>query len=81
MKGKDIGIPKYAGAHESRSPYDFLLELEKYKMAVDCTYEEMLRYVVPLALTEMQIRGSISSERIYLVGVILLMHSGRNFNR
>jgi hypothetical protein len=52
MKGKDISIPKYAGAHESRTPYDFLLELEKYKMAVDYTYEEMLKFVVPLALTE-----------------------------
>jgi hypothetical protein len=52
MKGKDISIPKYAGAQESRTPYDFLLELEKYKMAVDYTYEEMLKFVVPLALTE-----------------------------
>jgi hypothetical protein len=52
MRGKDISIPKYAGPHESRTPYDFLLELEKYKMIVDYTYEEMLKFVVPLALTE-----------------------------
>jgi hypothetical protein len=32
MRGNDISIPKYAGAHESRTPYDFLLELEKYKI-------------------------------------------------
>jgi hypothetical protein len=50
LKTSDIRIPKYIGASDSRTPYDFLLELEKYQSIVGYTEEEMLTYVVPLAL-------------------------------
>lgn len=52
LKTSDIRIPKYVGASDARTPYDFLLELEKYQGIVGYNEEEMIAYVVPLALQE-----------------------------
>ncbi|CAG7728687.1 unnamed protein product [Allacma fusca] len=52
LKTSDISIPKYSGAHEKKTPYDFLIELEKYQKAVGYSEDEMLAQVIPLALIE-----------------------------
>ena len=52
LKTSDVKIPRYAGSHESKTPYDFLQELEKYRLALGYTDEEILHHVVPLALTD-----------------------------
>ncbi|CAG7785563.1 unnamed protein product [Allacma fusca] len=33
LKTSDISISKYSGVHEKKTPYDFLIELEKYQKA------------------------------------------------
>jgi len=50
LKTSDIRIPRYEGAHESKTPYDFLQELEKYGMALGYTNRELLLQVVPHTL-------------------------------
>lgn len=32
LKTSDVKIPKYGGAHEEKTPYDFLLEMDKYRL-------------------------------------------------
>ncbi|ODM87732.1 Retrovirus-related Pol polyprotein from transposon 17.6 [Orchesella cincta] len=46
----DVKIPTYAGSHDTRTPYDYLLELEKYSSVIGYTEDDMLRHVVPLSL-------------------------------
>jgi len=47
---KAMNVPRYSGPAESKTPYDFVVELEKYQI-ITCTSEEvMLREVIPLAL-------------------------------
>jgi len=45
-------IPKYSGKLDTRTPYDFLLELEKYQNISRSTDVAMIQSVVPLALTD-----------------------------
>jgi len=52
LKTSDIRIPKYGGAHEEKTPYDFLQELEKYRRAVGYSEQDMLSRVIPLALED-----------------------------
>jgi hypothetical protein len=51
LKTSDAKIPQYCGASDSKTPYDFIIELEKYREVVGYTEAHMLRYVIPLALT------------------------------
>ena len=52
LKTSDIKIPIYSGCHEVRTPYEFLMDLERYRQAVGYTQAEMLAQVVPLALRD-----------------------------
>ena len=52
LKTSDIKIPTYSGAHEARTPYEFLMDLERYRKAVGYTEVDMLAQVIPLALRE-----------------------------
>jgi hypothetical protein len=47
---KAMEIPHYAGAHENKTPYDFLIELDKYKTVSRSTDQFMTNEVAPLAL-------------------------------
>jgi hypothetical protein len=51
LKTTDARIPQYSGASDTKTPYDFLIEMEKYKEIVRYTEAEMFQYVIPLALT------------------------------
>lgn len=51
LKSKDLQIPKYGGVHEAKTPFDFLSELEKYRLAAGLSEFQMFNSVVPLALT------------------------------
>lgn len=51
FKGKDLSIPKYAGSHESKTPFDFLSELEKYRLAAGLTELQMFVSIIPVALS------------------------------
>jgi hypothetical protein len=51
LKTTDARIPQYSGASDTKTPYDFIIEMEKYKEIVGYTEAEMLQYVIPLALT------------------------------
>lgn len=50
LKTSDIKIPVYSGIQETITPYDFLIELDKYRLAVEYSEEQTLNHVVPLAL-------------------------------
>lgn len=52
LKTSDIKIPKYNGAADTRTPYDFILELEKYQAIVGYNHDEMIQLVIPLALQQ-----------------------------
>ena len=52
LKTSDIKIPIYGGAHEVKTPYEFLAELDRYRKAVGYTESEMLAHVVPLSLRD-----------------------------
>jgi len=52
LKTADIRIPKYSGAHEPKTPYDFLQEIEKYRRAVGFNANDILHRVIPVALTD-----------------------------
>jgi len=52
LKTSDIRIPTYAGAWDGKTPYDYLLELEKYQAIVGYTEIEMLNNVIPLSLVQ-----------------------------
>lgn len=52
LKTSDIRIPVYTGAHDTKTPYDYILELEKYAAVVGYSDEEMLRQVIPLSLVD-----------------------------
>jgi len=47
-----VKIPVYAGAHETRTPYDFIAELERYQIVSACNEYEMLTVVIPQALKD-----------------------------
>ena len=52
LKGKDIKIPKYKGSHDTKTAYDFLVELDKYQQILGYRNDEMVEHVVPLALED-----------------------------
>jgi len=52
LKSTDAKIPQYAGSYDSKTPYDFIIELEKYQEIVGYTQFEMIQYVIPLALIQ-----------------------------
>jgi len=47
---KAMSVPKYSGPAEAKTPYDFLIELEKYRLITGTHEEVMLREVIPVAL-------------------------------
>lgn len=47
---KAMPVPKYSGPAESKTPYDFLVELEKYQMISRTSEQTMLTEVAPMAL-------------------------------
>ncbi|ODN04354.1 Transposon Tf2-6 polyprotein [Orchesella cincta] len=49
---KNMDVPKYKGRHDQRTPYDFLVEIEKYEKATGCGYQYLLEEIVPIALEE-----------------------------
>jgi len=51
LKGTDIQINKYTGSDDTRTPYDFLVELEKFQSVLGYSEREMLGSVVPMFLT------------------------------
>jgi len=52
LKTADAKIPQYSGASDPKTPYDFIIEMEKYKEVVGYTERDMLQYVIPLSLTQ-----------------------------
>ena len=52
LKTSDVSIPHYSGSMEKKTPFEFLLELEKYMSISGYTVHQMLEYVIPIALTE-----------------------------
>jgi len=52
LKSSEIAVPKYKGAKDSKTPFDFLLELDRYQSILGYSDEEMLRSVPPMALKE-----------------------------
>lgn len=44
-------IPKYAGSHELKTPFDFLAELEKYRLSAGLSELQMFMSIVPVALS------------------------------
>jgi len=52
LKSSDAKIPQYAGSYDTKTPYDFIIELEKYQEVVGYSQVEMIQYVIPLALTQ-----------------------------
>jgi hypothetical protein len=51
LKSADSKMPQYSGANDIKTPYDFIIELEKYQEVVGYTEQDMVQYVIPLALT------------------------------
>jgi hypothetical protein len=47
---KTVEVPKYAGAEEKKTPFDFIVELEKYKTISRSNEEFMLQEIVPASL-------------------------------
>jgi len=50
LKGKDMEVPKYKGFNDPRTPYDFLLELDKFQTILAYSDDDMLYRVIPMAL-------------------------------
>jgi hypothetical protein len=47
---KTISVPKYTGSADAKTPYDFLVEMDRYKAISRSTEEFMLHEIVPAAL-------------------------------
>jgi hypothetical protein len=47
---KHVEIPKYTGSADKKTPYDFIIELQKYKAISRSSEEFMLQKIVPAAL-------------------------------
>jgi len=43
-------VPKYSGPSDPKTPYDFIVELEKFQSVIGYTDAEMLQLVTPMAL-------------------------------
>jgi len=52
LKSSDAKIPLYSGSSDAKTPYDFIIELEKYQAIVGYTENDMIQYVIPLALIQ-----------------------------
>jgi hypothetical protein len=48
---KKIEVPKFSGHDDPKTPYDFLLELEKYQQVTRCSEDALLRDIIPISLT------------------------------
>ncbi|CAL8112948.1 unnamed protein product [Orchesella dallaii] len=47
-----VDIPTYSGMQERKTAYDFLKELEAYKLAMCCTYEDIIKQILPVCLKD-----------------------------
>ena len=52
LKSSDLPIPKYSGPNDHKTPFEFVLELEKYRAIKGLTEQQMLDHILPLALTQ-----------------------------
>ena len=52
LKTSDIRMPTYGGAHEHKTPYEFLTELDRYRKAISYSEAELIAHVVPLSLKD-----------------------------
>jgi len=52
LKSSDFSVPKYCGASDKKTPYDFILELDKYQSILGYSEVEMLQLVVLMSLTD-----------------------------
>ena len=50
LKGKDMEVPKYKGFNDTRTPYDYIVELEKFQSILGYTDHDMLFRVIPMSL-------------------------------
>jgi len=50
LKTTDAKIPTYCGSTDAKTPYDYIIEMEKYKEIIGYTEAEMIQYVIPLSL-------------------------------
>jgi len=51
LKTSDVKIPTFSGANDTKTPYDYILELEKYQTIVGYSEVDMINHVIPLSLT------------------------------
>jgi len=51
LKTTHAKIPQYCGSADYKTPYDFLIELEKYREVIGYTETDMVQLVIPLSLT------------------------------
>lgn len=51
LKSSEIKIPSFAGSSDEKTPFDYLLEMEKYQSIVGYSDEDILGYVIPVSLT------------------------------
>lgn len=52
----DLAVPSYSGSEDQQTPQDFLEALDRYRMAAQCSDIDLLRKVVPTALTGAALR-------------------------
>ena len=50
LKGKDMEVPKYKEFNDTRTPYDYIVELEKFQSILGYTDHDMLFRVTPMSL-------------------------------
>jgi len=53
LKTSDFKVPVYTGPLDDNTPFDYIMELERYQRALALGYEEsaMLNFVLPVSLT------------------------------
>ncbi len=50
LKSSEVKIPTYSGASDAKTPFDYLLEMEKYQSVVSYTERELIELVIPVSL-------------------------------
>ena len=50
FKGKDMEVPKYKGFNDAHTPYEYIVELEKFQSILGYTDHDMLLRVIPMSL-------------------------------
>jgi len=50
FKGKDMEVPKYKGFNDAHTPYEYIVELEKFQSILGYMDHDMLLRVIPMSL-------------------------------